>query len=1054
MRSLWASALLATLLTVTAQALESAAVFFGRPITSIEFVGARDATLLAQALPFQPGDALTRRTLAEGLRALQTLGTYGGAAAHAYEDGEGVRVVLTLEPLRRIARVSLIGARSIDEKRLMRLADLPTGLEFTPELVDQAAGRIAGEYFREGWRDAEVRWDAYPLGADGALVVDLSIAEGDPTTLVRIEFEGDTGLTPGERAAAMELRPGERLSLVKLEQGLESLRERYRERAFFNARVRSPVIDVADKRAVVLLGLESGPRFTLQVRGNRAFDDKTLLAQTGYRGQKPLDEPTLRELARRLKSFYEFGGFPFARVEARLSHPPDRPAHADQTTRSHADRSVDPWGPQLAAPRPQTQETAAGGDALVTFLVREGTPVRVTDRSFEGLARFTEAELLARVDAVLRDAAPGALALGRDPAVLKAAWISGAPGDDPPPRRDVSPEEVFAPDVYQDACAQIASLYRSQGHLDAVVGPARLLPRLDGTARVVIPIAEGPQTIVSAVAYEGVSQVPLQDLTRVVALRAGDPLSFFAVEEARQSLVSAYQSRGFLYAQVEDAEHIDETTALAQVRFIVSEGERVRVSRVDVRGLVRTDRALVEHVVTLRPGDVATPQAMQESVRELLELGLFSSASVDVADPEQAAADKALVVDLREKPSRRLELRAGASRADGPRASGLLEWGNLAGRNETFLISGKFNWPFPRLCAWNPESCNSSALPDVPIERRINLSLILPSYAGFRLVPADMRIDAVHENLLRPAFYLQRYAGVVSFDRLLAERVGEAEVSAGIQVEVERDTFERRQTASAGAVQTLADFRAQLLPEGRILLVSVRPGFTFDWRDDKINPMSGLVASLTFDASRSLSTSLDQPGDTIQLLRTLVTASGWIPLSRKHRIVIALGGRAGSIIKADDSVVIGTKRFFLGGNQSLRGFNEDNVVPEDVRQGLHEAVERCRALASGLGCSDDIRDLLEGASTTSEGGEVFVAGRLELRFGLMSGVDGAVFGDAGNLWLDPAKFDPLNLRSTAGTGVRVATPIGPAAIDVAWNLTRDTSINEPLVQVHFSVGAF
>lgn len=1043
---------LALLVTPTHAASKDA--LFGRLLSAVEVVGAEAPDALLALVPLQAGQPLSRQALSQGLKDLYQLGVFSrvSASAQVLDDGR-VHLLVKVEPIQKIARVSVVGAGSLDEKRLLRAADLPTGAEFTAEAVSAAAERIASEYFKEGWREAEVRWDAFAI-AEGLVAVDLSISEGDPTTLVRLEFSGDSGLALGERQAAFDLEPGSRLSLHRLDAGIEQLRQRYRQRGFYNATISFPQIDVADGRAVVGLKLESGPRFFLQVRGHRSFSEKTLLAQTDYRGQKPLDAPTLRELAGRIQTFYELAGFPHATVEARESLPPERVVTSNAQSRSHRNATIDQWGAQIAPASLHSEHEASANERLITFLVREGPAARVVDRVFEGLNHFTERELLERIDAMLRDASPAALRTGRTASALQAAWISGAPGSVSSEHPTHPPEEVFASAAYQKACAQIVSLYRSRGYLDAIVGPARFEQLSPGTGRVVIPVVEGRQTLIESVHIEGAHQVPARLLAHVPSVRAGEPLSFFAVEESRQALVSAYHARGFLYVQVDDEELIDEENARALVRFTVEEGAAVRVSSIDVRGIARTDPSLVRSALALREGDLVTPLGLQESVRNLLELGLFSSASVEPADPDRQTGSKVIIVELREKPSRRLELRLGASRADGPRTSASLQVGNLAGRNETVLLSAKLNWPFPRLCSQNPESCTTSALPEVPWERRFNLSLVLPSYSGLRLIPADMRLDALHENLLRPAFQLERYAGVVSFDGLLRRRVGRAEVSAVLQIELERDEFQRRATASTAVVQTLADFRAQLLPEGRILLVSVRPALTVDLRDDKANPTSGLLASLSVDASRSLATTLAPPGDTIQLLRTLLSASGWVPINRERRVIVAMSGRIGGILKADDSVVIGTKRFFLGGTQTLRGFNEDNLIPQDVRERLHDAVDRCRSLSSGLGCTDQVRDALGGTQSTSEGGEIAISGRLELRFGVASGVDGALLADAGNLWLDPSKFDPLNLRGSTGVGVRIATPIGPAAIDVAWNLARDLTVNEPLVQVHFSVGSF
>ena len=78
----------------------------------------------------------------------------------------------------------------------------------------------------------------------------------------------------------------------------------------------------------------------------------------------------------------------------------------------------------------------------------------------------------------------------------------------------------------------------------------------------------------------------------------------------------------------------------------------------------------------------------------------------------------------------------------------------------------------------------------------------------------------------------------------------------------------------------------------------------------------------------------------------------------------------------------------------------------------------------------------------SEGGEAFVLGKAELRCRLRGNVEGALFADIGNLWLDPRSYRLVDLRANVGVGLRFVTPIGPAALDVGFNVTPDGGVNE------------
>ncbi len=155
------------------------------------------------------------------------------------------------------------------------------------------------------------------------------------------------------------------------------------------------------------------------------------------------------------------------------------------------------------------------------------------------------------------------------------------------------------------------------------------------------------------------------------------------------------------------------------------------------------------------------------------------------------------------------------------------------------------------------------------------------------------------------------------------------------------------------------------------------------------------------------------------------------------------------------SETIAPKRFFLGGASSIRGFREDGLIPADTREELHSEVANCRSLVSSAGCTSRAAVLLGGNELPSQGGELFELGKAELRFPGIAPFDLAIFFEAGNLWSTYLSgYQPLNLRYSAGTGIRYVTPVGPLALDLGFNLAPDSQLNESPFQVHFSIGLF
>ena len=84
----------------------------------------------------------------------------------------------------------------------------------------------------------------------------------------------------------------------------------------------------------------------------------------------------------------------------------------------------------------------------------------------------------------------------------------------------------------------------------------------------------------------------------------------------------------------------------------------------------------------------------------------------------------------------------------------------------------------------------------------------------------------------------------------------------------------------------------------------------------------------------------------------------------------------------------------------------------------------------------------------------FVLFRGELRFPIYHELRGGLFSDVGNLWSRAQNFDPLQLRPTAGIGLRLTTPVGPIALDWGFNLHPRRALAERSSAVHFAIGLF
>jgi outer membrane translocation and assembly module TamA len=223
--------------------------------------------------------------------------------------------------------------------------------------------------------------------------------------------------------------------------------------------------------------------------------------------------------------------------------------------------------------------------------------------------------------------------------------------------------------------------------------------------------------------------------------------------------------------------------------------------------------------------------------------------------------------------------------------------------------------------------------------------------------------------------------------------------------------------------------------------------------DPVTGKQSGTAVGFAFDVQRTTARNpLDARRGYFAALH-LEQAGGWLPGSYDYytvsgdlrhyqplpgRMVVASRVQAGVLddlarAKSDlpdelsATKIPFSKRFFLGGSTSLRGWGRFDVSP------LSEA---------GLPI----------------GGQTMFAWTSELRVPLTAKLSAVAFVDAGNVWGDAWGVRLNDLLYDVGPGLRYLTPIGPIRVDFGYQLTRlegllvDGEPEKNPWRIHFSIG--
>jgi outer membrane protein assembly factor BamA len=993
-------------------------------VAEIAFEGAPPETV-RMLVHVQLGAPLDARDVRDAVRALHASARFSRVAAYAEPLPQGaVRLVFVLVPVQKLVAVSFPGHAALAESILHQTANLQVNAEYQPEQVAPAVEALRAAYYRIGHRKAEITPSQKTVA--GGVALELRVDEGPATRIAELRFEGEAGLGNEELEAAFKLGAGDVLNLALLDEGVRGVRDRYRKAGRLRARVDPPrVEELGPATARVIVPVEAGPLVRFRIRGNRSFSDAALAGKLGADSDEPLDAQAAQEMSSRLRRFYVSAGFLRVRVAER----------------------------EMLA-RDAAQE--------IVFTIDEGHQIRVEQVIFTDNLAIPAGQLRERLLIILRDNIVRDPETGADPGLVERLGVMGSVPDPHRVRTRVDPETVFDPILYARALKLFEDLYKSQGYLSVRAGPPQLEP-IGGDQdrlRVTIPVHEGQQTLVSRLVIEGGGDVEVAELDAAIALRVGQAFSYLKAEEGRAALTQIFTHRGHLYARVEDEESFEEPAegvGHVEVRYRIQPGPIVRVGYVEVVGQRRTLEGLVLDLVGLRAGDVLTPEVLDRGQQALLRTGLFFSATLTPRNPEVTEAEKTVQVQLRERPRQDFQASLGFSLADGPRAAAQYTLGNLLGRNLTFTIVGRADFPFGRFptVKVDPTCVNSLTTtcdtriryPNDPIERVVDVGLSAP-----RLWPLTdalrAGIDLIHQRAIQPSYDLTKYSAQVSMD--LTQR---RPFNAGIAYEVGTQTLALGQQSVEDVLAGI-DQRVHRQPPGQMIFGSLRPTLIFDLRDDPARPRSGLVAQFSGDFLRSFTGSQTETttGVTVvhvNLLRVQGLLGVYVPLPALSSIVVS--ARGGRVFQLDDrSLTPGDRRFYLGGATTLRGFREEAVQPQDLVDQLRSQVRACQATLSDVACTPTAQLLAAGA--TSDGGDQFVAFSAELRVPFTQNFELAFFYDAGNLWRTPTTIlHNLVLRDAVGAGLRWLTPIGRVAIDIGVNLTPDVLLGEPKWGPYFSI---
>jgi len=513
--------------------------------------------------------------------------------------------------------------------------------------------------------------------------------------------------------------------------------------------------------------------------------------------------------------------------------------------------------------------------------------------------------------------------------------------------------ELNGEDLDQDV-AKLSAFYYNNGYIQTKVGEPQIEYK-ENRIDIKIKIDEGPRFRVGKVDITGDLVLPEEELLEKLKITNETYYNREVVRNDVLAITDLYSDEGYAYAEIFPRIETNIEELMVNIVYVVEKGNQVYFERIIVGGNTKTRDKVIRRELKVYEQELFSGLRLKRSVRNLYRLDFFEDVKVNTvkgSDDEKMM----LKIDVTEKPTGSFSFGGGYSSVENIFAMVSISQMNLFGRGQVLQLKAELGG----------------------VTTRYNLSFMepwlfdIPLSAGVDLYDWDTEYDTYDRDSI---------GGGVSFSYPVFDFT-----RASISYKYDDANITN---ISINASDSIKDLK------GTNITSSVTAALRYDSRNRVIN---------TTDGSRySISVEYAGLGGNVAFTKYLAETGWYLPLF--WDTVGFLHGKTGYVRENSGGELPDYERFYLGGMNSLRGFEwqDIHVLDEDGRE---------------------------------IGGDKFVQFNVEYLIPLFkeAGVVGVIFYDTGNVFNNGENIDLSNLRQSAGFGFRWYSPMGPMRFENGYIL--------------------
>ncbi len=507
-----------------------------------------------------------------------------------------------------------------------------------------------------------------------------------------------------------------------------------------------------------------------------------------------------------------------------------------------------------------TTQTAPVGEGRVNlaFVINEGDRTKIANINFVGNQAYGDG----RLQSVILTKESGPL-----------SFLT---------RKDVYSADKLRAD--EDALRQF---YYNHGYPDfRIISSDAVLDEASNQYNITFTVEEGARYRFGDVVVEStVEGVDSEELSRLLRTKTGDTYDAADIQKSMEAVSQRVASAGYPFARVTPRGDRNFDNQTVGVSYLVDEGDRAYVERIEVRGNTRTRDFVIRREFDFSEGDAFNQQMVSRAKRRLEALGFFTT--VNISTTQGSASDRVVViVDVEDQPTGSFGIGAGYSAGgEGVILEASIEEKNFLGRGQFIRVAV------------------GGGLDDA---RSYSLSFTEPYFLGYRLAAG---FDIFKSQTSSEDYYDYDEQGVT------------LRVTAPITEDLAttfRYTYKEFNYDGEGDWQNnlSAPYR-DLVNGGTFVQSSVSQTITYNTLDNNTLAREGIYATFTHEYAGL--------GGDSEFYKLSGRARYFHLLSDEADIIgsVALGG--GHVIASGDSLNV-FDQFTIGGRQ-VRGFENNGIGP-------------------------------------------------------------------------------------------------------------------------------